>query len=44
MKDPNQRHGPVTVRPLDEAETMIVSRYLDDVLTEASALITAPGR
>ena len=40
--EPGLEHQPVQIRPLTSAETHLLLTYLDDLLTEAWALITAP--
>ena len=40
--EPDLEHQPVQIRPLTSAETRLLLTYLDNLLTEAWALITAP--
>ena len=40
--EPGRAHGPASIRPLTPTESAVLTRSLDDSLTEAWALITAP--
>ena len=42
--EPGREHGPASIRLLTPTELSILDRYIDDSLTEAWALITAPGK
>ena len=42
--EPGREHGPVSIRPLQPDELELLQRYLDDLMTEAWALLTAPSR
>ena len=42
--EPDREHGPASIWPLSSSELTILNRYIDDSLTEAWALITAPGK